>query len=130
MNVHKLVSGATVLVTSPGHGFKFSDGSESGPQDRDVCDKLTCKRVSRKVGEVKGMALNETRMTLDEQQLAYLGELCTKADLVLVPFPVLQALREQGVRERFANAVAFNATSDTQRAAPSDKIVDIQNWSY
>ncbi len=34
MRIHSLTSGATVLSLSP-HGFKFSDGTESPPQDSD-----------------------------------------------------------------------------------------------
>jgi hypothetical protein len=49
---------------------------------------------------------------------------------VILPFPVLVALREQGIRDRYPNAVAFNATLETQRVPPDEKIVDIHNWSY
>jgi hypothetical protein len=130
VRIHTLVSGATVLVTAPGHGFKFSDGSIAEPQEKSVCDLLTLKRVSRKKGEVKGMALNETVLQIDHLQQEFLKGLCQQADLVLLPFPILAALREQGIRDEFPNAVAFNATAETQRAAPADKVVDINNWSY
>ncbi len=130
MRIHTLVSGATVLITSPGHGFRFSDGTVAEPQEKSVCDLLTLKRVSKKRGEIKGMALNETLLQIDDLQQEYLEGLCRSADIVLLPFPILAALREQGIRERFPNAVAFNATAETQRAAPADKVVDINNWSY
>jgi hypothetical protein len=130
MKIHTMASGATLIVTSPGHGFRFSDGTSCDGQDKSVCDGLTCKRTSRKVGEIKGHVLNETLMRLDDNQLEYLRHLCTQADLVMIAFPVLAALREQGVRDRFPNAVAMNATLDTQRVAPDAKVVDVQNWSY
>jgi len=130
MVIHTLASGATILVTSPGHGFRFNDGTVASAQDKAVCDRLTLKRELRPVGSIKGMALNEVRMLLSDEQLSFLAELCQKADLVLVPFPVLSAMREQGVRDQFPNAVAFNATAETQRSAPADKVVDINNWSY
>lgn len=130
MRIHTLVSGATVLVTSPGHGFRFSDGSIAEPQDKSVCDLLTLKRVSRKKGEIKGMVLNETILQIDHLQQEYLAGLCKNADIILLPFPILAALREQGIRDQFPNAVAFNATAETQRSAPIDKIVDLDNWSY
>lgn len=130
MRIHTLVSGATVLVTSPGHGFRFSDGSVAEPQEKSVCDLLTLKRVSKKRGEIKGMVLNETLLQIDHLQQEYLEGLCRHADIVLLPFPVLAALREQGIRDKFPNAVAFNATVETQRAAPAEKVVDINNWSY
>lgn len=128
--IHTLANGATVLITSPGHGFRFSDGSVAEPQTKEVCDRLTLARKASRVREVKGMALNRVQMVLSEDQLGFLAELCQMADLVLVPFPVLQALREQGVRDEYPNAVAFNATPETQRSAPQDKVVDFNNWSY
>lgn len=130
VKIHTLSNGATLVMVSPGHGFKFSDGSECGPQDADVCSKLNLKRELRKKAEIKGMNLNEVRMFLDESQRQFLAELCGMADVVVIPFPVLAALREQGIRDQFPNAVAFNATPDTMRSAPSEKIVDINNWSY
>ncbi len=130
MVIHTLASGATLMVTSPGHGFRFTDGTVASAQDKAVCDRLTLKRELRRVGTIKGMALNEVRLVIDDAQQAFLTELCQKADIVLVPFPVLAALREQGIRDKFPNAVAFNATSDTSRSAPADKIVDLDNWSY
>ena len=130
MKIHQLASGATVLVTSPGHGFVFSDGTKADAQDKAVCDRLTLKRELRPAGTIAGMALNEVKMLLSDEQQAFLAELCQKANLVLVPFPVLSALREQGIRDKFPNAVAFNATPDTMRSAPADKVVDINNWSY
>lgn len=130
MRIHTLKSGATVLVTSPGHGFRFSDGTCAEPQEKTLCDLLTLKRVSRKKGDIKGMALNETSLQIDHLQQELLKGLCQQADIVLLPFPILAALREQGIRDAFPNAVAFNATAETQRSAPAEKIVDIDNWSY
>lgn len=76
------------------------------------------------------MALNETSLQIDHLQQELLKGLCQQADIVLLPFPILAALREQGIRDAFPNAVAFNATAETQRSAPAEKIVDIDNWSY
>ena len=129
MKIHKLNNGATIITTSA-HAFKFSDGSISEPQDVDVVNKFTLARTESKVDEIKGMTVNQVSMTLSEDQLKSLQELCVSADIVLIPFPVLTSLREQGIRSQFKNALAFNATKDTQRAAPGDKIVDLNNWSY
>jgi len=130
MNIHTLSNGATVLVMSPSHGFKFSDGTSADPQATAICDRLTLKRETQWVRTIKGMALNSMRMLLSDEQLDFLAEMTKEADLVLVPFPVLASLREQGVRDRFPNVVAFNATAETQRSAPADKVVDVNNWSY
>ena len=129
MNVHLLVNGASVVSLSP-HGFKFSDGSESLSQDQNLVKTFTLKRELREVGQIRGMVLNEVRMVLSDEQLTLLAEIAKQVDLVLVPFPLLTALREQSVRDQFPNVVAFNATTETQRAAPQDKVVDVNNWSY
>lgn len=130
MKDHRLKNGATILTTSR-HAFKFSDGTESVPQDDDVVTMLTLARTQRFVRITQtGMALNEVRMTLSTEQLHWLSCVACRYELVLIPLPVLLALREQGVRDDYPNCVAFNATTETQRASPQDKIVDINNWSY
>jgi hypothetical protein len=129
MQIHTLLNGASVVSLSP-HGFKFSDGSESLSQDQDLVKTFTLKRELREVGQIRGMVLNEVRMVLSDEQLTRLAEIAGQVDIVLVPFPLLTALREQSVREQFPNVVAFNATTETQRSAPQDKVVDVNNWSY
>jgi hypothetical protein len=129
VKVHQLANGATLCSISL-HGFKFSDGTESESQDKEFVEIFTLKRDNRKVGEICGMSLNEVRMVLDENQLQILRVTAGLVDILLVPFPVLVALREQGIREKFPNVVAYNATTETQRSAPQDKIVDVNNWSY
>jgi len=129
MKTHKLTNGAAVLSIS-GHGFRFSDGTESEAQEMSIVDFFTLRRQNRKVGEIKGMPLNEVRMALAKNQQDELKRLSELVDIVIVPFPVLAAMREQGIRDEFPNCVAFNATPETQRSAPQDKVVDITNWSY
>lgn len=129
--IHVFQNGATVITTSP-HPFKFSDGSVSQPQNEELCKALTLQREFSKQKEIKGMELNRVRMVLSNDQITLLQHLATLADLVLVPFPILTSLRELSLEKGIKgidNVVAFNATTDTQRAAPNDKIVDINNWS-
>jgi hypothetical protein len=76
------------------------------------------------------MNLVELRMVLDERQLHFLSQLCLMADLVLIPFPVLTALREMGVRNQFPNAVAGISTEATQRSKPEEKVWKTTEWSY
>jgi hypothetical protein len=128
-NIHTLVSGAKLISLSP-HQFQFSDGTTSEPQEADVVGLFTLKRELTPKGQLAGMAVNETAMRLSAGQQEALAELAGMADLVILPFPVLTALREQGIRDQFPNCVAFNATQDTQRSPPNEKVVDIQNWSY
>lgn len=129
MKSHTLTNGASVITTSP-HPFKFSDGSIAEAQDKDLCERLTLSRTMAVHAIVKGMNLVRVSMLLNDEQLKLLSQMSEAADIVLVPFPVLTALREQGVRDNFPNVVAFNATAETQRSAPDQKIVDINNWSY
>ena len=130
MKKHTLVSGATIISLSPGHGFKFSDGTTAEPQNEAFASKFNLSRQLRKVGELRGMPLNEIKLILTEEQQKLLADVCLLADIVIVPFPVLAAMREQGIRDKFPNAVAFNATQETMRSPPNEKIVDINNWSY
>ena len=128
--IHTLANGATVLITSPGHGFRFSDGTSCESQYKEICDRLTLRREEKHIKTVRGMKVNRTEMIISAEQLHLLTELCELADIVLVPLPVLLALREQGVRHRFPNAFAMNRTKETQREAPDKGVVDINNWSY
>jgi hypothetical protein len=130
LKIHTLKNGATVISLSA-HPFKFSDGTECGGQGAEIVNALTLKREERAVGTIKGMGLFEVKMALSEAQERLLGELCSMADIVILPFPVLTALRESGIRKNYPNAVAFNATKETMRCAdPKDKIIDIERWSY
>jgi hypothetical protein len=69
-------------------------------------------------------------MQMSDNQVQYLRELADDADIVILPFPILTALREQGIRDQFDNCVAFTVTRDTVRAPVEDKVIDINNWSY
>jgi hypothetical protein len=130
MKIHTLNKGATVLSLSL-HPFTFSDGSVAEGQDEDVVDEFTLRREFTPMPAIAGMKVNRTSMVLSKKQMDRLTELSTMdIDIVIVPFPVLTALREQGVRDNFPNCVAFNATIETQRSPPNEKIVDIDNWSY
>ena len=109
--IHTLAGGQTVIVTSPGYGFRFSDGTVAVPQTKEVCDFLTCKRTFNPIAPIKGLGVNEVKMVLSDESLDVLERLCGMADIVLVPFPVLSALREQGVRGAFKNALAYMCAS-------------------
>jgi hypothetical protein len=127
--IHTLANGATVITLSP-HAFRFSDGTVSEPQHKEICEAFTLRRSFATVGNIKGMKINTVRMELGDLQLLALQELSQMADIILVPFPFLTAMREQRVRDWLKNVVCFNATQETQRSAPDAKVVDIDNWSY
>lgn len=129
VKIHRLDNTATVIGVS-NHGFKFSDGTECGPQDKDVVNALNLKRSFTAMPYIAGMKCNRMTMFLYKEQEELLTALSNMADLVILPLPVLLALRESGIRDQYPNCVAFNATPDTMRSAPDEKIVDINNWSY
>ena len=131
VKIHTLANGLTVITTSPGHGARFSDGSVAEPQTKEVCDLLTCDRVTTDRGEfAPGIGKVELRMILNSKGQEALRLLCERADIVLIPFPVLTALREQGIRAEFPNAVAAIATKETERSSPQEKIWDVTKWSW
>lgn len=129
------VNGKQVKITSLSpHPFKLSNGDTLPAQSKEVVDffTLTRKTTSVYVHRIAqlGMEVNTITMALTEGQGAALEKLALAADIVIIPFPMLTALREQGIRHLYQNCVAFNATQETQRSAPNDKVVDLMNWSY
>ena len=130
MRVHHLTNNRATIISLIPHSLRFSDGSVSEPQDEEIVKMFTLARESENVHIIAGMNVNSTRMVLSRDQLVRLNEIRGDTDLVLVPFPMLVALREQGVRDMFPNVVAFNATVETQRSPPDEEIVDVENWSY
>lgn len=129
MNFGKLKDG-TVVIGLSAHSFKCSDGSEIPAQKKEIVDLFSLKKEKKKVSEINGHPVNKMSMVISDDQLEGLKQISKQADIVVVPFPMLVSLREQGVRDQFKNVVAYNATTETQRSAPQDKIVDIDNWSY
>ena len=129
------VNGKEVKITSLSpHPFKLSNGDTLPAQSKEVVDFFTLTRHTTSVYVHRitqlGMEVNTITMALTEGQGAALEKLALAADIVIIPFPMLTALREQGIRHLYQNCVAFNATQETQRSAPNDKVVDLMNWSY
>jgi hypothetical protein len=125
---HVLKNEERVAITSP-HGFKFTDGTEAiEGASREATDMIT---VERQMVEVRPR-LTASKLSLGEEALATLADLNQQAEWVIVPFMVLSALREMGLRDdpRFSNVVAYNATAETRRLAPQDKVVDIDNFAW
>jgi hypothetical protein len=126
--VHILKNGEVVVITSS-HGYKFSDGSiaENGAS-KEAAEKIEVKRTFSQVRE----RVFESKQYLTPESLLILEKLNNKGNWVLVPFFVVSALHSMGLREdpRFTNIVAYNATAETKRSRPSEKIVDINKWAW
>ena len=130
MMMTHILSDGTTLTTISGHGFRFSDGTECAGQHANVVSEFTLSREFVSMPAIAGHGCNMMSMKMSFIQIERLKEISNEVDIVVVPFPVLVSLREQGIRNEFPNVVAFNATSETQRSRPDEKIVDIENWSY
>jgi hypothetical protein len=126
--IHVLKNGERVIITSS-HGYKFSDGSiaENGAS-KEVAEKIKVKRSFTKIRE----RVFESEQELTSESLKILKKLNEKADWVLAPFFVVSALHSMGLREdpKFNNVVAYNATAETKRSRPDQKVVDIDNWAW
>ena len=127
LKTHTLKNGATVLSLSPGHGFRFSDGTECEGQDKALCDRFALQRDETELGDIRGMPVRRIQFKLSDVQKEELAELSTKADIIIVPAMMLDSLRSWASAP--LNIVAMNATHQTQRSSPEEKIVDIMNWS-
>ena len=125
-NLHVLSNGATVVTTSP-HPFKFSDGTEAPPQNEEFCKYFTLQKNFQVLREVQGMKITKTSFVLSKPQIDCLNIVSYNCSIVLVPFPVLQTLKEGN--HLYSNVVAFNSTPDTSRSPVDQKVVDINNWS-
>ena len=126
MKTHTLANNASLVHLSL-HSFKFSDGTETTGQDRELVDKFTLKKKFEILREIKGMKVTKTSFVLDEQQKQEMTKLAQSVDVILVSFQLLQALHDSGLK--LPNVVAFNATPETSRLQPDQKVVDVNNWS-
>jgi len=131
--IHTLKDGRKVILTS-NHGFKFSDGTEfKGVPDGfplDFLNALTVRREFREVSAALPNRATESKQSLTQEALETLSRLSGEADIVLVPFMVISAMKEMGVRNLYPKVLAFNATPETTRSNPDEKIVDIDNWAW
>ena len=126
MITHSLANGSTLVHLSL-HPFKFSDGTECPGQSKELVDKFTLKKKFEVIHKINGMNITKTSFVLDEEQKNQMTNLANSVDIVLVSFQLLQALHDCDLK--LPNVVAFNATPETTRLQPDQKVVDINNWS-
>ena len=129
MKKHVLASGLVVGITSA-HDFRFSDGTFCPVgATKEFVGSLTTTRDFRVVKETPFRATRSTQ-SLNSDQLGILEKVSGEVDIVLVSFMLLSSLYSMGARDRFPKVVAFNATTETARSAPADKVVDVNNWAW
>jgi len=137
--VHTLANGTTVAITS-NHDYNFSDGTNFLISEFDGAktfnEALTVEDIDKEIliGTIPAV---HTTKRLPEAAVNILRSFC-KSDsiyLVLVPYQVVAALYDmerEGMtrRDYWRKVVAYNATPETRRSRPDEKIVDTRRWSY
>lgn len=81
---------------------------------------------------IPGIKLSHSSQSISEANLNRLHEI-TAANpdtAVLVSFMVVSALNEMGIRDQFPTVIAGNATPETSRAKPDEKVWDLTNMAY
>ncbi len=134
---HVLASGIEVIPTSF-HGCRFSDGTNFEPTPEEIeqikadwpADSVRRDFV-RVTDPLPGIGASRSTQTPSSDIIARLEK--AQADnpnaVILVSFMLASALTEAGLRDKFPRVLAANATKETSRSAPQDKIWDIQNFS-
>ena len=134
----RLTSGVEVIPTSF-HGCRFSDGTTFAPSDDQIAQiksDWSCLTVKRDFSPVdlgiEGIGASESSQTMSDEGLKALDSALAENPnaIILVSFMVLSALKEQGIREKYPRVLAANATAETQRSAPAEKVWDTANFSY
>jgi len=131
----ELKNGMEVIQTSP-HSVRFSDGTEFIPTSAGIDiikDKwVILLNVKREFTVVPGFIVPTTKSTqrLSDEGVDALRSFKNDGCLVLVSFMILAALKEMGIRDEFPYVVGINATKETSRSAPQDKICDVNNFAY
>jgi len=133
-----LKSGRMVIPTSF-HGSKFSDGTVFDPSDEDVQaikDFWGSLTVAREFSSVKhafsGIGVVESTQRVTDEALEKLREVQTNHPdaIILASFMLVSALKEMGIRDEFPQVLCTNATEDTKRARPQDKIWDVERFAW
>ena len=134
----KLNSGVEVIPTSF-HGCRFNDGTTFTPSDDQIAQikaDWSCLTVKRDFSPVdlgiEGIGASKSSQTMSDEGLKALDSVLTDNPnaIILVSFMVLSALKEQGIRDSYPRVLAANATAETQRSAPAEKVWDVMNFSY
>lgn len=112
------------------HDHILSNGEVIPPQDERYVKGIRVDFKSTPKINKLGINLAVQSLSISEEGLNLLQEITSGCHLVVAPFMVISSLREMGIRDSFPNLVAYNATPETRRSAPQEKIVDINNWSY
>lgn len=106
------------ITTLSNHDTKFWDGTlvEGRP---DLAEKFMLHDVSETIGNIGKFEIIRFKKVLSEEQKEELNKLLANYDFVLAP-AMFGSVDLTGVQKE--KLFAFNATPETQRAKPSEKI--------
>lgn len=132
-----LKNGIEIIPTSF-HGCRLSDGTSFEPSAEDIeqikadwpADSVRRDFV-RVPDPLPGIGASRSTQTPSSDIIARLEKAQDENPnaIILVSFMLASALTEAGLRDKFPRVLAANATKETSRAAPQDKVWDIQNFS-
>lgn len=132
-----LKNGTTVIPTSF-HGCRFSDGTVFDPTPEEIAQirsdwsclqvERTFKKVALRISGVKATK-SSSHMTEDGVRALYKVSKEYPEAIILVSVMVLDALDSDNYLKYLPLVLAANATKETCRAAPQDKIWDLDNFS-
>ena len=132
-----LSNGVQVIPTSA-HGCRFNDGTVFVPteeQIEEIKKDFSCLTVQRdfatKELPIKGVYASISWSMMTEDGLNKLRQIQNENpnSIILVSFMVVDALCTMGIKNQFPLVLSTNATLETQRSAPQDKVWDIENFS-
>jgi hypothetical protein len=132
-----LKNGIEVIPTSF-HGCKFSDGTEFAPSAEEIeqikadwpADSVRRDFV-RVPDPLPGIGASRSSQSPSSDIIARLEKAQDENPnaIILVSFMLASVLTEAGLRDKFPRVLAANATKETSRSAPQDKVWDVRNFS-
>jgi hypothetical protein len=126
-----------LVVPTSFHGSRFSDGTVFEPsqeQIEQIKSDWSLLTIKREFEPVEGIPVptSRSRQIISNEALAALkaAEFEPGNTVVLVSFMVASALHESGRRGNFPHVLATNATPETARSKPEEKIWDVGNFAW
>ncbi|MCF7795644.1 hypothetical protein K9M42_00960 [Patescibacteria group bacterium] len=121
-----VVAGMRIVSLSP-HPTMFWTGEEVGPCSKELVQFFTLKNESEKIGQKGLFSLITFKKVLEEEGKSVLSEILSRKDVDFVLVPALfSTLVDQFADLPKGKMVAYNATPETQRSRPSEKVASDQ----
>jgi len=116
------VAGMRILSLSP-HPTMFWTGEEVEASSQELVQIFTLRDESEKIGQKGPFSLVTFKKVLGEEGKSALSEILSREDVDFVLVPALfSTLVDQITDLPKGKMVAYNATPETQRSRPSEKV--------